>query len=115
MTYKVTYTSPYNFSVKPSSPDTYKVSLAYNIEVNVAIGTDVTTLNDLQDVEISGTNDKYVLMYDQATGKWKDVNPDDVLSASSNTETTQVGLPSDFVDTLDVDLDNRIDLDAGTF
>jgi hypothetical protein len=43
------------------------------------------------------------------------VNPDTILSASSNTETTQPGLPSDFINTLDVDLDNKIDLDAGNF
>jgi hypothetical protein len=54
-------------------------------------------------------------MYDAASGKWRDVNPDAVLSASSNTETTQPGLPGDFVNTLDVDLDNKIDLDAGVF
>lgn len=113
MTYKVTYTTPYNFSLKSGSPDTYKVSLAYNIDVTVSVG--MTNLNDLEDVDISGTNDKYVLMYDQTTGKWKDVNPDVVLSASSNTETVQPGLPTDFINTLDVDLDNRIDLDAGTF
>lgn len=72
-------------------------------------------LDELTDVEISGNNDKYVLMYDATSGKWRDVNPDQVLSASSNTETTQPGLPGDFVNTLDVDLDNKIDLDAGTF
>jgi len=103
------------FSVKPISPTKYKVNLSCSIDVNVSIGTDVATINDLQDVEISGTNDKYVLMYDQATGKWRDVNPDVVLSASSNTETIQPGLPADFVNTLDVDLDDRIDIDAGTF
>ena len=74
-----------------------------------------TNLDELVDVEISGNNDKYVLMYDATSGKWRDVNPDQVLSASSNTETTQPGLPGDFVNTLDVDLDNKIDLDAGTF
>lgn len=72
-------------------------------------------LDELLDVEISGNNDKYVLMYDAASGKWRDVNPDQVLSASSNTEATQPGLPNDFINTLDVDLDNRINLDAGTF
>ncbi len=54
-------------------------------------------------------------MYDVDLNKYKLVNPDDVLSASSNTEVSQPGLPGDFVNTLDVDLDNKIDLDAGTF
>ena len=74
-------------------------------------------LQDLLDVEINNDNkkDKYVLMYDVTLNKYKLVNPDEVLSASSDTETTQPGLPGDFVETLDVDLDNKIDLDAGTF
>lgn len=110
-----TITEGYNYSLKSYGSQNYKVSLSCEINVTVGVGTDVATLNDLQDVEISGTNDKYVLMYDQATGKWKDVNPDTVLSASSNTETIQPGLPADFVNTLDVDLDDRIDVDAGTF
>jgi hypothetical protein len=74
-------------------------------------------LQDLLDVQINNDNkkDKYVLMYDVTLNKYKLVNPDEVLSASSNTETTQPGLPGNFINTLDVDLDNKIDLDAGTF
>ena len=109
MTYKVSVSSGYNYSVKKTKAENYKASLSniYQIEP--------MELDQLTDVEISGTNDKYVLMYDATSGKWRDVNPDQVLSASSNTETTQPGLPGDFVNTLDVDLDNKIDLDAGTF
>jgi chromosome segregation ATPase len=51
----------------------------------------------------------------EMTGKYTAVNPDEVLSASSTTETTQPGLPADFLNTLDTDLDDRIDLDAGTW
>ena len=109
MTYKVSISSGYNYSAKLSQPLNYKTSLSYDIEIMPQ------TLDELTDVEISGTNDKYVLMYDATSGKWRDVNPDQVLSASSNTETTQPVLPGDFVNTLDVDLDNKIDLDAGTF
>lgn len=108
MTYKVTYTSPYNFSVKNAKKEDYKASLISKIEIMPQ------NLNELTDVEISGANDKYVLMYDAATGKWKDVNPDVIISAAA-TEPIQPGLPADFVNTLDVDLDNKIDLDAGTF
>ena len=73
------------------------------------------TLNELLDVDVSGVKDKYLIMYNSATGKYTAVNPDAVLSASSTTETTQPGLPTDFKNQLDVDLDNKIDLDAGTF
>jgi len=114
MTYKVTTSiSGYSYNAKSSTPYSYKVTFSPTLQVS--IGASVATLNDLTDVEISGTNDKYVLMYDQATGKWKDVNPDLVLSASSTTETIQPGLPSNFLNELDIQLDDRIDLDAGTF
>jgi hypothetical protein len=97
------------YNVRLSQSPSFKVSLLSKIEIMP------TNLDELVDVEISGNNDKYVLMYDATSGKWRDVNPDQVLSASSNTETTQPGLPNDFINTLDVDLDNKIDLDAGTF
>ena len=109
MTYKVSVSSGYNYSIKTSVPIKPKVTLGYTFEIMPQ------NLDELTDVEISGTNDKYVIMYDAPSGKWKDRNPDLVLSAASNTETTQPGLPGDFVNTLDVDLDNKIDLDAGTF
>ena len=97
------------YNVRLSQSPSFKVVLLSKIEIMP------TNLDELVDVEISGNNDKYVLMYDATSGKWRDVNPDQVLSASSNTETTQPGLPNDFINTLDVDLDNKIDLDAGTF
>lgn len=108
MTYKVSVSSGYNYSVKVSQPDNYKTNLAYNIEIMPQ------NLDELTDVEISGANDKYVLMYDAASGKWRDVNPDAVLSAAT-TEPISPGLPQDFENQLDIDLDNKIDLDAGTF
>jgi hypothetical protein len=73
---------------------------------------------DLTDVSITGlnpNNNNYPVVYDAATGKFKIVDPDVVLSAASTTTGPQPGLPSDFINTLDVDLDDRIDLDAGTF
>ena len=72
-------------------------------------------LSELLDVDITGLEDKYVIMYNASTGKYTAVNPDVVLSAAAVTETTAVGLPQNFIDTLDVDLDDKIDVDAGTF
>ena len=108
MTYKVTFSSGNNYSAKLSQPLNYKTSLSYNIEIMPQ------TLDELSDVEISGNNDKYVLMYDAATGKWRDRNPDEVLSAAT-TEPNQPGLPADFENQLDIDLDDHINLDAGGF
>lgn len=112
MTYKVTFSSGNNYSVKSSQPINYKANLSYNIEIMPQ------NLDELTDVEISGNNDKYVLMYDAATGKWRDKNPDEVLNAAAATELTQpglVGFATAFLDRVDIDLDDRIDLDAGTF
>jgi hypothetical protein len=126
MTYKVSVSSN-SYNVKQTVTPKYKVlstsSNSYNVKQTVTpkykvlstSGETVTNFSDLLDVDVSNLNDKYVLMYDSATQKYKMVNPDQVLSASSSTETTQPGLPSDFVNTLDVDLDDKIDLDAGIF
>lgn len=97
--------SYYNYNVKFSQPNTYKVTT----EIDMS-----RRLEDLLDVDLSGVSDKYVIMYDSASGKYKAVNPDVIISAAV-TEPIQPGLPSDFVNALDVDLDDRINLDAGTF
>jgi len=52
MTYKVTYTSPYNFSIKSSQPSNYKAALNFNIEIAPM------NLNELTDVQIIGNNYK---------------------------------------------------------
>lgn len=108
MTYKVTFSSGNNYSVKISKPQNYKANLSFKLEIMPQ------NLDELSDVEISGNNDKYVLMYDATSGKWRDRNPDEVLSAAT-TEPNSPGLPSDFENQLDIDLDNKIDLDAGVF
>jgi len=46
------------------------------------------------------------------------MNPDEVLSAATlqpDADRTTYSLPTEFENKLDVDLDDRIDLDAGTF
>jgi hypothetical protein len=97
----------------------YQVRVSTNkpkIKATVASGVIMArTLNELLDVDVTGVGDKFVIMYNATTGKYTAVNPDEVLSAASNTETTQPGLPQNFIDTLDVDLDDKIDLDAGGF
>ena len=71
-------------------------------------------LEELLDVDVSGVSDKYLIMYDASSQKYIAVNPDEVLSAAVQ-EPTSPGLPSDFKDQLDNDLDDRIDLDGGSF
>lgn len=91
------------------------VSLDSLRTIEVQSNVSATRFGDLADFNDNAKNDKYVIMYNSATQTYDLVNPDEVLSAASSTETIQPGLPADFEDVLDVDLDNRIDLDAGTF
>ena len=108
MTIKVTQsTSSYSVKVKPVP--TFKISVSG--EASSVAGS----LSDLDDVDVAGVGDKFVIMYNASTGKYTAVNPDEVLSAAAVTETTAVGLPQNFINTLDVDLDDKIDLDAGGF
>lgn len=103
-----------DFNVKLGQKRDYKViSLKGGLQVPAK-------LQDLIDVSIieSDKKDKYVLMFDVTEEKYKLVNPDEVLNAAAETETTQpglVGYATAFLDRVDIDLDNRIDLDAGTF
>ena len=70
-------------------------------------------LSDLADVEVSNlpASDKYVLTYDASLQKYTLVPADQVLQSAA--EDNQ--LPQEFVDQLDVALDDKIDVDAGGF
>jgi hypothetical protein len=105
MTYNVTQSSN-SFSVKLKS--TPKVKIQVTGEASSVAGS----LTDLNDFNPSGVQDKYLIMYDASLQKYVTVDPDVILSSAV---TTNNGLPQDFIDTLDVDLDNKIDLDAGGF
>ena len=105
MTYKVSLSSSNSFSVKQKSTAKFKVSAILG-----SGATDVANLSDLNDVDVSGIQNGYVLTYNSSTGQFVAVNPDDVLSNA-----VTGGLPSNFIDKLDVDLDDKIDLDGGGF
>jgi hypothetical protein len=94
----------------------YTVRLQSPVNLKVGVTAEASSvagnLTDLGDFNPTGVQDKYLVMYDAATQKYITVDPDVVLSASV---TTNQGLPQDFINQLDVDLDNKIDLDAGTF
>lgn len=100
------------------------------IEVQTTSGGDVANLGDILDVDTSNldsSTNKFVMIYDSVTRKYKFVNPDDVLDASAGVSTDRSTNPDplplgmtdqtlDYLeDELDVRLDNKIDVDAGTF
>lgn len=85
-------------------------------EISGQLNNRISTLKlgDLVNVDDTNVLDKYIIMYNKILGKYLTVNPDEVLKASID-ETTQEGLPDEFLDQLDVDLDNRIDFDGGEY
>ena len=112
MTYKVTLSSNNVFNVK------LKTAPKINIQTTTAGIQVPSNFADLGDYNPSGLSDKYVIMYDATTQKYIPVNPDEVLNAAASTELTQpglVGFATAFLDRVDIDLDDRIDLDAGSF
>ena len=90
------------------------------IEVIVAsAGGGVANLSDILDVDtsnLSASTNKYIMVYDATTQKYKFINPDDILDASvgiTTTDPTPVGMSTATINYLDDVLDNKIDLDAG--
>lgn len=82
------------------------------IKVTVLSGVVMArTLQELLDVDVSGVGDKYLIMYDASTQKYKAVNPDVVLSSAA-TEPISPGLPDEFTDVL---ADTPTDFDSGNF
>ena len=88
------------------------------IEV-IVVGGSVANLSDISDVDTSnldGSTNKFVMIYDAITQKYKFVNPDEVLDASvgiSTNDPTPIGMSTTTLNYLDQVLDDRIDLDAG--
>ena len=70
-------------------------------------------LSDLADVAVSNlpASDKYVLTYDASLQKYTLVPADQVLQSAAE----DAQLPQEFVDQLDVALDDKINMDAGGF
>lgn len=104
-----------NIRAKIIPKNEIKVTIGSQNKIKVLPVFGRVSFSDLVDLDQSNKNDKYVMMYDAQTKKIRFANPDEVLSASSTLENIQPGLPSDFINTLDIDLDNKIDLDAGEF
>ena len=94
--------------------NTYNPTPKFKVTVSAEVSQVAGSFSGLGDVDTTGVADKYIIMYDATTQKYIPVNPDEVLSASV-TDSVSPGIPDVFVDELDIDLDNKIDLDAGSF
>jgi len=92
-------------SVKLSSGNSFTISQEKTVVAEF--------LSDLADVAVSNlpASDNYVLTYDASLQKYTLVPADQVLQSA--VEDAQ--LPQEFIDQLDVALDDKIDMDAGGF
>jgi hypothetical protein len=88
-----------------------KLSKTSSVRVKTQIAIP-ESLSGVDNVDVSNVQDGYVLMYSEELGRYAFVDPDEILIKST---ITNEGLPEDFLNTLDVDLDNRIDFDGGEF
>jgi hypothetical protein len=87
-----------------------RISSKSKIKVRTSIAVP-ESLSGVDNVDIDNIQDGYVLMYDDNLKRYAFVNPDVLLTKSVEDNT----LPQNFVDKLDVDLDNKINFDGGDF
>lgn len=94
-----------DYSVRLNSTGNYTVSQEKTVVAEF--------LSDLADVSVPNlpTKDQYVLTYDANLQKYVLVPADQVLTSASS----DASLPPEFVQQLEVDLDNQIDVDGGEF
>lgn len=91
-------------------PIKVKLSPKSTIRVRTRIAVP-ESISGIDDVDVDNIKDGYVLMYDDNLKRYAFVDPDNLLSKAAEDGT----LPSVFIDKLDVDLDNRVGLDGGSF
>ena len=66
---------------------------------------------ELNDFDVTGLQDGSTIVYNAVTKTFVAVSPDQILADAAS----DGSLPTAFEDVLDVSLDNRIDMDAGSF
>jgi hypothetical protein len=91
---------------------TIQVRVGKSSKINVKTQISVPdNLSGVDNVDIDNIQDGYILMYNDELQRYGFVDPDVLLSKAVEDDF----LPEDFLAKLDVDLDDRINLDAGEF
>ena len=88
-----------------------------------AEGEEVANLRDISDINSNaisaGIGTNFILTYDATEDNFKFISPDAIVDSAVGNISGPVGFSStvisNLVDTLDVQLDDKIDLDAGTW
>ena len=99
------------------------VKLGEGRNVFSAEGEEVANLRDISDINSTmisaGVGTSFVLTYDAVEDNFKFVSPDAIIDSAVGNESGPAGFSAqvinNLVDTLDVELDDKIDLDAGTW
>ena len=126
MAYKVSLQSGSNKTVRLSSTGILGTSGGGSFSIKLAGGgtgggSVARNLKELGDISTDGAQNRWVLVYDEPSATFKFVNPDEVVDAAVGANTVpggapaSTGLSADTIDYLDQALDDKIDLDGGTF
>ena len=125
MAYKVSLQSGSNKTVRLSSTGILGTSGGGSFSIKLAGGgaggSVAKNLKELGDISTDGAQNRWVLVYDEPSQAFKFVNPDEVVDAAVGANTVPGGAPAttglsaDTIDYLDQALDDKIDLDGGTF
>ena len=99
------------------------VKLGEQKTVFSAEGEEVANLRDISDINSTmisaGVGTSFILTYDAVEDNFKFVSPDAIVDSAVGNISGPAGFSTtvinNLVDTLDVELDDKIDLDAGTW
>ena len=99
------------------------VSLGEQRTVFTAGDEEVANLRDISDINSTaisaGIGTSFILTYDAVEDNFKFVSPDAIVDSAAGNISGAAGFSdtviNNLVDTLDVELDDKIDLDAGTW
>ena len=99
------------------------VKLGEQKSVFSAEDEEVANLRDISDINSTmisaGIGTSFILTYDAVEDNFKFVSPDAIIDSAVGNESGPAGFSAqvinNLVDTLDVQLDDKIDLDAGTW
>ena len=99
------------------------VSLGEQRTVFTAGDEEVANLRDISDINSTaisaGIGTSFILTYDAVEDNFKFVSPDAIVDSAAGNVSGAAGFSdtviNNLVDTLDVELDDKIDLDAGTW
>ena len=99
------------------------VKLGEGRNVFSAEGEEVANLRDISDINSTmisaGVGTSFILTYDAVEDNFKFVSPDAIVDSAVGNISGPAGFSdqviNNLVDTLDVELDDKIDLDAGTW